>query len=81
MAVPFGSAIPSLVTLRVHRAGDHVQVRIWIGQTGSAGLCGQLHMTREDWRLFRALLPEYDPKRMSIWYGPDAWEWLQTGGA
>lgn len=80
MATSFGSAIPSLVTLRVYRAGAHVKVRVWIGQEGSAGLAGELTMTPGDWRLFRALLPSHDPRRLEIRYADGVSEWL-TGGA
>lgn len=81
MATSYGTTIPGLVTLRVSRSGDHALVRIWIGQTGSAGLTGELRMTREDWRMFRALLPEYAPQRMSIYYADGGvFEWLTSAG-
>jgi hypothetical protein len=79
MAVPFGTAIPGLVTLRVYRAGEHARVRVWVGQDGSAGLTGELVMTPADWRQFRALLPERDPRRLAIHYANgEVFDWLTT---
>lgn len=82
MAVSFGTTIPGLVTLRVYRAGEHARVRVWIGQDGSAGLAGELTMTRADWKLLRAVLPDHDPKRIAIHYQDgDVFDWLTTGAA
>lgn len=77
MAVSFGSCIPSLVTLRVSRAGDHAIVRVFVGREGAAALTGRLTMTRDDWRRFRALLPQHDPQRLAIHYADgEVFDWL-----
>ncbi len=80
MATSFGTTARGRVTIRVYRAGAHVRVRVWAGQEGSAGLAGELTMQPADWRMFRALLPEYAPDRLTVWYADGVYEWINSNG-
>lgn len=82
MATSFGTNASGMVVLRVHRAGAHARVRVFIGQEGSEALTGELTMTRQDWQVWRRCLPEHDPSRLRILFADGGtWEWLnQSGG-
>jgi hypothetical protein len=51
---PFGP--DQVIRLHVTRAGGHLRVRVWIGQAGSPGMCGELTMRFSDWAHFNYAL-------------------------
>lgn len=80
MAVPFGTAIPTIVVYRISLDGPYARVRVLVGET-ALNPVGVLLMSPSEFHTWRASLRDYDPARFATHYAEGAWEWLHSGAA
>lgn len=76
---PYGP--DQVIRLHVRRQGGHLKVRVWIGQDGAPGLCGELTMRFTDWAHFnRALLNGSDTPlaKVGVILEPGLRAWLNA---
>jgi hypothetical protein len=78
-AHPTSGDVPRALKLRVRRDGGHVKVRVYMGQEGSPGYCGELTMRPDEYLEFRDVLMlgiQSPGPKASISYEGDTYEWL-----
>lgn len=76
---PTSGDVPRVLKLRVVRDGGHARVRVYMGQEGSPGYCGELMFRADEYREFRDVLMlgiAAPGPRASISYEGDADVWL-----
>lgn len=80
---PSSGDVPRVLKVKVLRDGDHARVRVYMGQEGSPGYCGELMFRPDEYRELRDVLMlgiQSPGPKASISYEGDAGEWLNPSG-